>query len=256
MNVGTKLSIWGVLRVLPLNHASAPPAPYFMHIQNVLCRKKETLCNVQATFYRFCCILYEITLGNRALMTEEELIYGCIREDRTCQQKLYKTYAGKMLVVCMRYCRSRQEAEDILQDGFIRVFDNIKKFTFSGSFEGWVRRIMINCALRNYRKSSYQKEQIGIADDYDIPTDATVYDKLSEMELLELISELPEGYKMVFNLYAIEGYSHKEIADTMGINEGTSRSQLNKARKHLQKRLHEIKGINEPAPKADKILTE
>ncbi|MGV3596359.1 MAG: RNA polymerase sigma factor [Bacteroidota bacterium] len=189
-------------------------------------------------------------------MTEEELIKGCIREDRTCQQKLYKTYAGKMLVVCLRYCRSRQEAEDILQDGFIRVFDNIKKFSFNGSFEGWVRRIMINCALRNYRKSSYQKEQIGIAEDYDIPEDTGVYDKLSEKELMVMINDLPEGYRMVFNLYAIEGYSHKEIADTLGINEGTSRSQLNKARKQLQKKLYDTKGFKEPAEQADKILTE
>lgn len=189
-------------------------------------------------------------------MTEEELIKGCIREERSCQQKLYKTYAGKMLVVCMRYTRNRQEAEDVLQDGFIRVFDNIKKFAFNGSFEGWVRRIMINCALRNFRKSSYQKEQIGIAEDYDIPSDTTIYDKLSEQELLKIIDDLPEGYKMVFNLYAIEGFSHKEIADMMDINEGTSRSQLNKARKYLQKKLFEIKGIEAPAQNADKILSE
>ncbi len=189
-------------------------------------------------------------------MTEEELIKGCIHEDRSCQQKLYKTYAGKMLVVCMRYTRNRQEAEDVLQDGFIRVFDNMKKFAFNGSFEGWVRRIMINCALRNFRKSSYQKEQIGIAEDYDIPSNATIYDKLSEQELLKIIDELPEGYKMVFNLYAIEGFSHKEISDMMGINEGTSRSQLNKARKHLQKKLEEIKSIEEHIKHADKILSE
>lgn len=206
-------------------------------------------------FIRFVVSCRKLPWG-KELMTEEELIKGCIREDRTCQQKLYKTYAGKMLVVCLRYCRSRQEAEDILQDGFIRVFDNIKKFSFNGSFEGWVRRIMINCALRNYRKSSYQKEQIGIADDYDIPEDTGVYDKLSEKELMVMINDLPEGYKMVFNLYAIEGYSHKEIADTLGINEGTSRSQLNKARKQLQKKLYDTKGFKEPAEQADKILTE
>src|SRR5215212_23371 len=139
-------------------------------------------------------------------MIEEELIKGCIREDRTCQQKLYKTYAGKMLAVCLRYTRSRQEAEDVLQDGFIRVFDNVKKFNFNGSFEGWIRRIMVNCALRNFRKSSYQKEQIGIADDYDMGSDSGIHDKLSEKELIGLINELPEGYKMVFNLYAIEGF--------------------------------------------------
>lgn len=161
-----------------------------------------------------------------------------------------------MLAVCLRYTRSRQEAEDVLQDGFIRVFDNIRKFNFNGSFEGWIRRIMVNCALRNFRKSSYQKEQIGIDDDYDMGSDSGIHDKLSEKELIGLINELPEGYKMVFNLYAIEGFSHKEIADIMGINEGTSRSQLNKARKQLQKKLYQLQGIKEPAENADKILSE
>lgn len=156
----------------------------------------------------------------------------------------------------MRYARSRQEAEDILQEGFIRIFDNIKKFSFNGSFEGWVRRIMINCALRNFRKSSYQREQIGIGDEMDMHEDATVYDKLSENELLALINQLPEGYKMVFNLYAIEGFSHKEIADMLEINEGTSRSQLNKARKFLQKKIYQLSGIKEPAENAEKILTQ
>lgn len=189
-------------------------------------------------------------------MNEAELIKGCINEERASQQKLFKAYAGKMLVVCMRYTRNRQEAEDILQDGFVRVFDNIRKFSFNGSFEGWVRKIMINCALRNYRKSSYQKEQIGIADDYDMPTNATVIEKLSEQELLALIDELPEGYKMVFNLYAIEGYSHKEIAEMLVINEGTSRSQLNKARKYLQKKLCHINEIEQPAERAEKIIIE
>ncbi len=188
-------------------------------------------------------------------MTEEELIKGCIREEKSYQQRLYKTYAGKMLVVCMRYTRNRQEAEDILQDGFIRIFDNIKKFAFNGSFEGWVRRIMINCALRNFRKSSYQREQIGIAEDYDIPTDAKIYDKLSEQELLKMIDELPQGYKMVFNLYAIEGYSHKEIANMMEMNEGTSRSQLNKARKHLQKKLIALKDIEDKKKRLHKIIS-
>lgn len=213
---------------------------------------------VQATFCLEYCILCisKLPWGYLACsMTEEELIKGCIREEKSYQQRLYKTYAGKMLVVCMRYTRNRQEAEDVLQDGFIRIFDNIRKFSFNGSFEGWVRRIMINCALRNFRKSSYQKEQIGIAEDYDIPTNAKIYDKLSEQELMNMIDELPEGYKMVFNLYAIEGYSHKEIADIMDINEGTSRSQLNKARKYLQKKLLELKESEDRTQEASKILS-
>lgn len=136
----------------------------------------------------------------------------------------------------MRYARSRQEAEDFLQDGFIKVFDNIKKFNYSGSFEGWVRRIMVNSALKNYRKASFHNE-IMPEEEIEMGFDQGIVNKISEKELLELISKLPDGYRMVFNLFAIEGYEHKEIAEMMGINEGTSRSQLNKARHWLQKEL-------------------
>lgn len=171
-------------------------------------------------------------------MSDEELIKGCIREDRSCQYQLYKKFAGKMMAVCSRYARTQLEAEDFLQEGFIRVFDNLEKFKFNGSFEGWVRRIMVNTALKNYRKLSFQNEQIGIDDSYDaMDYDATVYDKMEEKELMNIIEQMPEGYKVVFNLFAIEGYSHKEIADSLGVNEGTSRSQLNKARKWLQKKM-------------------
>ncbi|MDX5470032.1 MAG: RNA polymerase sigma factor [Bacteroidota bacterium] len=148
-----------------------------------------------------------------------------------------------MLAVCRRYARTDLEAEDILQEGFIKVFDNVSKFRGNGSFEGWIRRIMVNTALKLYRKNSFKNEVIGIDEGYDMPQDATILEKLSQGELMKMVQGLPEGYQVVFNLYAIEGFSHAEIADTLGVNEGTSRSQLAKARKWLQKKVIESQNI-------------
>lgn len=176
-------------------------------------------------------------------MTEKEIVQGCIKEDRHCQQELFVRYAGKMLAVCMRYTRHRMEAEDILQDAFVKVFDNIHKFQFKGSFEGWIRRIVINTALKNYSKKSFQQEQIGLENQPEHSTEPESYKNLEYEEILRLINRLPEGYRVVFNLYAIEGYSHKEIADMLGIQESTSRSQLVKARKMLQGMIVKIQKI-------------
>ena len=171
---------------------------------------------------------------NLGVVTEKELIHGCIQENRRCQREVFQRYAGHMLTVCLRYARHRLEAEDILQDAFIKVFDNITKFEFKGSFEGWIRRIVVNTALKNYQRSSFQQEKIGLEDELEIPIDPAIYSDLHEEDLLNLIGRLPDGYRVVFNLFAIEGYSHKEIADTLNIKESTSRSQLVKARKLLQ----------------------
>ena len=148
-----------------------------------------------------------------------------------------------MLAVCLRYTRHRMEAEDILQDAFIKVFDNISKFEFKGSFEGWIRRIVINTALKNYSKKSFKQEQIGLENQPELPLEPEIYSNLEEEELLRLINQLPDGYRVVFNLYAVEGYSHKEIADLLGIQESTSRSQLVKARKMLQGMIVELQKI-------------
>jgi RNA polymerase sigma factor (sigma-70 family) len=172
--------------------------------------------------------------GNFVHVTERELIQGCIREDRQCQQELFVRYAGKMLAVCLRYTRHEMEAEDILQDAFIKVFDNIAKFEFKGSLEGWIRKIAINTALKNYSKKGFKQEQIGMENPPDMAQEPDIYAHLQEEELLRLVSRLPDGYRLVFNLYAIEGYGHKEIAEMLGIQESTSRSQLVKARKMLQ----------------------
>ena len=176
-------------------------------------------------------------------MTEKELIKGCIQEDRYYQQELFRRYAGKMLMVCMRYARHEMEAEDLLQDAFIKVFDNINKFEYKGSFEGWIRRIVINTALKNYSKKCFKQEQIGLENYPDLPLEPEIYAHLQEEELLRLIAKLPEGYRLVFNLYAVEGYSHKEIADMLGIQESTSRSQLVKARKMLQAMIIDLQKI-------------
>ena len=167
-------------------------------------------------------------------MTEFELIQGCLREDRATQRALFNRYAGKMMTVCLRYARHRMEAEDLLQDAFIKVFDNIHSFEGKGSFEGWIRRIVVNTALKNVSRHSFQKEGIGLEGISESSEDPSVFSQLSEQELLKLISSLPKGYRICFNLYVIEGFSHREIGEMLHIEESTSRSQLVKARNMLQ----------------------
>lgn len=174
-------------------------------------------------------------------MEERKLIQACIDENKSAQKALYETYSAKMYFVCLRYARHDSEAQDMLQDGFIKVFDNISKFKFNGSFEGWIRRIMVNTSLNYCRKSSFKNEQIGIEDYQDKSVSSKAISNLSEQELLKLIQQLPDGYRMVFNLYVIEGYSHKEIGELLGTSESTSRSQLAKSRKWMQKLLMEQK---------------
>jgi RNA polymerase sigma factor (sigma-70 family) len=170
---------------------------------------------------------------------EEQIVRGCVAGKREFQKKLYEAYAGKMLYVCLRYTKNREEAEDVLQEGFIKVFKNIGGFKFLGSFEGWVRRIMVHASIEHIRR----KKQTSVFDDIEnvvhhpeSETDATA--KIGEKELLKMIHQLPDGYRTVFNMYAIEGYSHKEIATMLEITEGTSKSQLSKAKNHLKNLLH------------------
>jgi RNA polymerase sigma factor (sigma-70 family) len=167
-------------------------------------------------------------------VTEDELARGCIREDCSCQQELFRRYAGKMHMVCLRFSNSASEAEDILQDAFMRVFDHIKEFQFKGSLEGWIRKITVNTALRHWQRNKKRNENLIEDWNLDIFDEPDVYAHLEEEDLLRLIAQLPEGYRLVFNMFAIEGYTHKEIADLLGIQESTSRSQLVKARKMLQ----------------------
>ena len=174
-------------------------------------------------------------------MDEKKLIQSCIKEDKAAQRALYEQFSPKMYYICLRYARHEMEAQDMLQDGFVKVFDHIGKFKFEGSSEGWVRRIMVNTALNYCRKRSFKEEVIGLEDYQDQVVSSKAISKLSEQELLQLIQQLPDGYRMVFNLYVIEGYSHKEIGDKLGISESTSRSQLAKSRKWMQNEVTKLK---------------
>ncbi len=173
-------------------------------------------------------------------MNEEALIRGCLRGSARCQRLLYERYAGKMYAVCLRYARTPSDAADILQEGFIKVFTKLDQFQFQGSFEGWVRRIIINTALRTYQRQRFEYESSGWERLPEAPMEPDIINHLSEAELLRLVSRLPEGYRMVFNLVAIEGHSHAEVAEMLGIQESTSRSQLTKARRWLCEQLQRL----------------
>jgi len=145
-----------------------------------------------------------------------------------------------MLTVCRRYARHKGEAEDMLQDAFIKVFDKLEQFNHNGSFEGWIRRIVVTTALKNIQRGRFKNEQIGVEHLPEKSTEPVVFSQLNEEALLKIINELPYGYRMVFNLYAIEGFSHKEIAKELDIEASTSRSQLVKARNLLKIKVAEL----------------
>ena len=174
-------------------------------------------------------------------ITINELIGRCKKSDRKAQEWLYKQLASKMLGVCMRYATSRVEAEDILQNGFIKLFSKLDDFRGEGSFEGWVRRIMVHSAIEYYRKNYKMMQVMDIEESgYEQQVQAHIIEKLNAQELLTLLQQLPAGYRMVFNMYAIEGYSHKEIAGMAGITEGASKSQLSRARAILKEQIEKM----------------
>ncbi|WP_019946809.1 RNA polymerase sigma factor [Hymenobacter aerophilus] len=170
-------------------------------------------------------------------MTETELIVACRQGSSRAQKQLYEQFSGLMLSVCLRYLRRREDAEEALIVGFTKVFRALDQYRHEGSFEGWIRRIVVNEALGMLRR----KEPLHMAIDdltYDVPAvAATAESQLSADDMLALLAGLPAGYRTVFNLYALEGYSHPEIGELLGISEGTSKSQLSKARGMLQRRL-------------------
>ncbi len=176
-------------------------------------------------------------------INEEDLIRGCLRGDGSCQQQLYDRFSGKMYGVCLRYARSSADAADILQEGFVKVFTKMGQYGFQGSFEGWIRKIMVNTALRQYQRQRFDMESSGLDNipDSAIPPDAL--SMLSEKELLNMISKLPDGYRMIFNLVAIDGLSHAEAAEQLNIQESTSRSQLTKARRWLCTELEKVQNF-------------
>jgi len=170
------------------------------------------------------------------LKQPDKLIQGCIDGDRHSQSQLYELFAPKMFVVCLRYAMSREEAEEILQEGFLKVFEFIHQFRFAGAFEGWVRKIMVNCALQKYRSKQHLHALVNIeTTDFDHLYNDDIVNQLSAKELLKTVQLLPPAYRMIFNLYVFEGMKHREIAVHLGISEGTSKSNLSDARRILQR---------------------
>lgn len=170
------------------------------------------------------------------LEQSKELIQACISGDRHSQNKLYEQFSLKMFAVCMRYSKNREEAEEIMQEGFVQVFKSLRNFKYAGSFEGWVRKIMVYCAIQHYRSSpklypvtnleNIKEEQVSRED---------IISRLQKKELLNMVQALPPAYRMVFNLYVFEGLKHREIAAQLGISEGTSKSNFFDAKQILQK---------------------
>jgi len=172
--------------------------------------------------------------------TESDIIEGCILGNPRMQRILYEKFSAKMYALCIRYADNVDDAQDILQDGFVKVFGNIGKFKGSGSFEGWIRRIMVNTAIEHFRKKNIlqaidEKTENQLADEH-----SNIFNLLETKELLEIIKSMPAGYRTVFNLYAVEGYTHKEIAAMMNLNEGTSKSQYARAKSWLQEKIKKM----------------
>lgn len=170
---------------------------------------------------------------------ETQLIRALRGSDPKAQRVLYEKFSGKLMSVCLRYVGDRMTAEDILVQGFMKIFDSVSQFREEGSFEGWMRRIMVNEALAYLRQQRRILDNVGIEEATAIPDYGYADQNLEASEIMEMIGKLPFGYRTVFNLYAIEGFAHQEIAEMLGITESTSKSQLHRARAHLQKMMKE-----------------
>ena len=168
-------------------------------------------------------------------MNDETLVDECVSGNAKAQRMLFERYSAKMLGVAIRYIKDKERAEDVLQDAFIKVFKNLKKFKHYGSLEGWIRRIVVNTALDQLRKNKKRQSNVELDDSFfELATDSFTVERLQAESLLNLVQQLPEGYRTVFNLFAIEGYSHKEIAEKLSISENTSKSQYSRAKSVLR----------------------
>lgn len=166
----------------------------------------------------------------------EEIIQGCINGDMQSQTKLYNLFMQQMFLICLRYCSNRQEAEEVLQEGFMKIFDFIHQYSHQGSLEGWMRQIMIRCAFRKYRNKRLLHPIVDINNVEIVgTTQEEILSRLGTKELINMIQQLPPAYRMVFNLFVFEKLKHREIAELLGIAEGTSKSNLAAARYILQK---------------------
>lgn len=188
-------------------------------------------------------LLIDVRMSSKHLdlTTEEGIVQGCIRRDQRAQKALYEKFSSRMFAVCLRYSRDREEAEDLLQEGFITLFSKIDMYSGTGSLEGWMRRIFVNSALMKLRKSDVLRNAEDVAEAArSFHAGDDILAGIGGDEILKLISRMPEGFRVVFNMNVIEGYSHKEIAEALGITEGASRSQLSRGRMWLQDKLKKM----------------
>ena len=181
----------------------------------------------------------------RKSVTEEQLIKQCRQGKERAQQAVYEKYADRMMGVCMRYLKDHDAAQDVLMTAFMKVFERISQFRDEGSFEGWIRRIMVNESLSYLRKHQNMSVEVNIEKASREPDYQSLADHLVTEDIMKMICSLPVGYRTVFNLYAIEGYSHKEIAQRLEISENTSKSQLSRARSYLQSLLIKAEEVGE-----------
>ncbi|MCW3070322.1 MAG: polymerase sigma factor, sigma-70 family [Bacteroidetes bacterium] len=178
---------------------------------------------------------------------EIELVKRCVNNDRHAQNLLFKIYSKKMMAICFRYTKSREDAEDVLNDGFMRVFEKINTYQGIGSLEGWIRKVIVNVAIEKFRRGTQMYKHVDIETiNISHQSSSDIYGELNAKELIIQIQKLPPAYQMVFNLYVFEGLKHREIAEQLGISEGTSKSNLSNARTWLKKRI-EILSIEKKA---------
>ena len=171
-----------------------------------------------------------------ATRTESELVEGCKKGNPSDQRALYQQYHRLLFGICLRYADTRDDAQDLLQDAFIRIYNYVESFRGEGSFEGWIKRITVRICIEYCRRKS-RFLQVDLNEAREVQIDTGIWSEMNREEILHLIRQMPAGYRMVFNLYAVEGYNHQEIGEMLGISEGTSKSQLSRARNFLQQRL-------------------
>lgn len=169
--------------------------------------------------------------------TDDDLISGCLKGERRSQQHLYESYCGKFFALCLRYIKDRDLAEDVMIEGFMKIFEKLPQFEEKGSFEGWMKKIIIRQCLITLRKNKTFSLEVRMADQEDVQVLQDGFTDLEAAELMDMIMDLPLGYRTVFNLFAIEGYAHAEISELLGISENTSKSQLSRARVLLKQKL-------------------
>jgi len=179
------------------------------------------------------------------LLTEQQLIEGCISGKANFQELLYRKYASVMFGLCLRYAKDYHQAEDNLQEGFIKTFNNLHQYANKGSFEGWMKRIFINTSIEAFRKKQNWLELFPNDQSPLYSSETNILDQLATQDLMRCIQQLPDGYRTVFNLYIIEGYTHQEIGEMLNISVGTSKSQLSRARTSLQALIQQIEKQHE-----------